>query len=120
MRTCLISLMALMMVGFIVGCGGGADEEKPITDVKAEAEKMDTDQLQAKVDEYKKAIEAKKPEIEKLQKELGSGLTGAITGDKPENADELQKELDGLQTSVKALQERCEIYAAELEKKQGS
>ena len=52
-----------------------------------------------------------------MQKELGTGLKGMISGDKPENQEELQAKLDELQASVKALKERMEVYAAELKKK---
>ncbi|KPK49313.1 MAG: hypothetical protein AMK72_04865 [Planctomycetes bacterium SM23_25] len=111
--------MIVGMVAYVTGCSSKASEDKPLDQVKAEAQKMNADQLQAKVAEYKQAIEAKKPEIEKLQKELGTGLTGVLSGKKPENADELKAKLEKLQASVKALTERMEIYASELKSKQG-
>ncbi len=118
MRRCLVIPMVLGMVAYVAGCSSKASEDKPLDEVKAEAEKMNAEQLEAKVEEYKKAIEAKQPEIEKLQKELGTGLTGLLSGKKPENADELKPKLEKLQASVKALTERMEVYASELKKKQ--
>ncbi len=118
MRTGLVMLMLVGMVAYVAGCSSKASEDKPLDQVKAEAEKMNADQLKAKVEEYKQAIDAKKPEIEKLQKELGTGLTGVLSGKKPENADELKAKLEKLQASVKALTERMDIYASELKKKQ--
>ena len=119
MRRLLLTLMITGIAACVVGCSDKASEDKPLDKVKAEAEKMDAEKLKAKVEEYKKAIEAKQPEIEKIQKQLGTGVTDALTGKKPENADELKAKLKELQASVKALTERMEIYAAELKKKEG-
>ncbi len=46
------------------GCGQKADESKPIDQVKAEAEKMDTDGLRTMAMAYQKAITAKNGEVE--------------------------------------------------------
>ena len=120
MRKLLAGLMALGMVVCVAGCSGKASEDKSLDEIKAEAEKMNAEQLEAKVQEYEKAIEAKQPEIDKLKKELSTGLTGVLSGKKPENADELKAKLDELEASVKALNERMKIYADELKKKQGA
>ena len=119
MRKHFMVLMMMVLAGSFMGCKKSL-EEKPVDEVKEEAQQMSAEELQEKVNEYQAAIEAKKPEIEKLQKELGKGLSGMLSGDKPENAEELEAELTELQASVKALEERMAIYANELKKKQAS
>ena len=120
MRKLLARLMVLGIVACVAGCSSTASEDKPLDEVKAEAQKMDVEQLKAKVTEYEQAIKANQPEIDQLKKDLGAGLTGVLSGKKPENADELKAKLDELQASVKALTERMQIYADELKKKQGA
>lgn len=120
MRKTLSALLVLGLVACVSGCSKKADETKPLDQVQTESQKMNVDQLKAKVAEYKAAIEAKQPEVDKIQKELGSSLTGAVSGQKPANADELKAKLDKLQASIKALKDRMDIYAAELQKKQGA
>jgi len=117
MRISLIGLLALGMIACVVGCGGGASETKPLDECKAEAEKMNVDQLKAKVADYEKAMAKYKPEIEEIQKKLSTGLGDMVAGKKPENADELKADLEKLQAKLKPLTERFEIYAAELAKR---
>ena len=50
----------------VAGCGKSADENKPIDEVKAEAEKMDVAALRDMAMAYKDKIVAKKGEIEKI------------------------------------------------------
>ena len=118
MRKGLISLLALGMVACVTGCSGGASADKPLDECKAEAEKMNVDQLKARVADYEKAIAKHQPEIEKIQKELGTGLGGLLEGKKPENIDELKARLTELEAKVEPLTERMEIYAAQLKAKQ--
>ena len=114
----LVSLTLLVAVALVSGCSSGPSEDKPLSEVRAEAKKLDVSQLQAKVDQYRKAIEAKEPEIEKLKKEIGSGIGQVLSGKKPENVEELKEKLSKLEASVKALTERMKIYADELKAKQ--
>ena len=50
----------------LLGCAKKADESKPIGEVKAEAEKMNNEQLRSMAMQYKEAITAKKGELEKI------------------------------------------------------
>ena len=52
------------------GCGKKANTEQPVSEVQAEANKMNVEQLKAKAMEYKDAIVAKKAEIEKVAAKL--------------------------------------------------
>ena len=54
----------------LAGCGKGADETKPLSEVKAEAETMDVAQLKAMALKYKAAIEAKTGDIGQLADKL--------------------------------------------------
>jgi len=50
----------------MAGCGKKADEDKPIGEVKAEADKMSIDELRDIALKYKDAILAKQSEIDKV------------------------------------------------------
>lgn len=100
----------------LFGCGKKADEGKPISEVKAEAEQMDVGELKAMVIKYKDAIVAKEPEIRKLADQLKEIPIAKMTG--PE-AKELQAEMKALSESVSALQERFQVYYDKLKEKGG-
>ena len=91
------------------GCGSksGADETKPLSEVKAEAEKMSVEQLKDIAMEYKKAIEAKQPEIDKLMEQIKAiPITEALG----EEAKSLKADLEELNSSLKALKGRFDVY----------
>ena len=113
-----IILYSVLVAGLIVavGCGKKADESKPISEVKAEAEKMNTDELRASAMAYKKAIEAKKGDVEKLADQLKEIPVAEMLG---EEAKSLKADMDELQQSVSALQERFQIYYDKLKEKGG-
>jgi len=113
-----IILYSVLVAGLIVavGCGKKADENKPISEVRAEAEKMNTDELRAAAMAYKKAIEAKKGDVEKLADQLKEIPIDEMLG---EEAKSLKADMDELQQSVSALQERFQIYYDKLKEKGG-
>ncbi|MFB0525431.1 MAG: hypothetical protein ACETVZ_07800 [Phycisphaerae bacterium] len=113
-----IILYSVLVAGLIVavGCGKKADENKPISEVKAEAEKMNTDELRASAMAYKKAIEAKKGDVEKLADQLKEIPVAEMLGDE---AKSLKADMEKLQQSVSALQERFQIYYDKLKEKGG-
>jgi hypothetical protein len=98
---------------FALGCGGGASEDKPIEDVKAEVKEMDVEGLKALAQEYRDAIAAKTKELEPLQKQALELIT------KPEELKAVQEEITALQASVAKLTERLNIVLAELTAKGG-
>ncbi|GAF80380.1 unnamed protein product, partial [marine sediment metagenome] len=59
-------LLLLLCTLGLTGCGKKADESKPISEVKAEAEKMDVEQLRSMAIKYKDAIVAKTTDMEKI------------------------------------------------------
>jgi uncharacterized lipoprotein YehR (DUF1307 family) len=111
----LCCLIALCLFA-ILGCGKKADENKPIGEVKAEAEKLDTDGLRAMAMVYKKAIAAKNSEVEKLTAKLKDIPVTEILGDE---AKELKADIDNLNKSISALKERFEVYYQKLKEQGG-
>jgi len=107
-----VSIVALLLactVLFFVGCGSKSDvdETKPLSEVKAEAETMTVEQLKEVAMKYKKAIEAKQPEINKLMEQLKAvPLTEALG----EEAKALKADIEELNSSLKSLRERFNIY----------
>lgn len=111
----LCCLIALCLFA-ILGCGKKADENKPISEVKAEAEKMDTDGLRAMAMVYQKSIAAKNSEVEKLTAKLKDIPVTEMMGDE---AKELKADVDNLNTSISALKERFEVYYQNLKEQGG-
>lgn len=101
----------------IVGCGGKkADETKPISEVRAEAETMDAGQLRNMAMTYKEAIVAKKGEVEKMTAKLKEIPVTELLGEK---AKQLKTNIDDLTKSIDALKVRFDVYYAKLKEKSG-
>ena len=114
-----IGLWSLLAVCTLVvfGCGGKeADETKPVSEVKAEAEKMSAADLRAMASKYKEAIEAKGEDVEKLTAKLKEIPVAQMMG---EQAKEIKAEIDTINKSVSALKERFQIYLDKLKEKGG-
>jgi predicted nucleic acid-binding Zn-ribbon protein len=109
---CLLILCPLA----VFGCGKKADENKPISEVKAEAEKMDTDGLRAMAMAYKEAIATKKGDLEKLTAKLKDIPVTEVLG---EEAKSLKADMENLEKSVSALKERFEVYYQKLKEQSG-
>jgi predicted nucleic acid-binding Zn-ribbon protein len=105
----LISLTAL-------GCGKEADETIPVSEVKAEADQMDTNKLKSAAMRYKEAITAKTGELERITTKLKEIPVAEMLG---EEAKRLKADIDDLNKSVSALRERFDVYLQELRKKGG-
>lgn len=116
MKRGMVATAVLVLGAFMAaGCGSGVSGDKPVAEVKQEAKAMDSGQLQTMVDKYRKAIEAKKPQIQQLQEELSQIPVSEMMG---EEAAQIKKELTDLKNSIQALTERLNIYQAELSQKQ--
>ena len=111
----LCCLIALCLFA-ILGCGKKADENKPISEVKAEAEKLDTDGLRAMAMVYQKAIAAKNSEVEKVTAKLKDIPVTEMLGSE---AKELKTDIDNLNKSISALKERFEVYYQKLKEQGG-
>ncbi len=100
----------------LTGCSKKADENKPIGEVKAEAEKMNIEELRSMALKYKDAITAKQDEIAKISAELKKIPIADMLG---EEAKGLKADVDALTKSVSALKERFEIYYDKIKEKGG-
>ena len=109
------SLLVLCSLA-VLGCGQKADEAKPVSEVKAEAEQMDTGELRAMATRYKEAITAKKGELEKITSKLKEIPLAEKLG---EDAKGLSADIENLNKSISALKERFDVYYQELQKKDG-
>jgi len=98
----------------ILGCGKSADESKPMSEVKAEAEKMSTADLQAAAKSYMDAALAKKGEVEKLTAKLREIPVAQMMGDE---AKKIKAEVDTVTKSLSALKERFQVYYDKLKEK---
>ena len=109
---CLLVLCSLAMFG----CGKKADESKPVSEVRAEAEKMDVGQLRSMAIQYKDAIMAKQDEIAKIGAELKKIPVTEMLGEKAKG---LTADVDSLTKSVSALTERFQVYYDKVKEKGG-
>ena len=116
MRKTSFYCMLVMCCFMLVGCGKKADESKPVSEVKAEAEKMSVEQLRATAMKYKEAILAKGDEVDKIVAELKKIPVTKMLG---EEAKQLKAEIDNLNKSVTLLKERFQIYYNKLKEKNG-
>ena len=110
-------LLLLLCSLVLLGCSQKADEDKPISEVKAEAEKMDAGQLRSMALQYKEAIVAKKGELEKLASKLKDIPVTKMAG---AEAKEIKAELDNISKSASALRDKFNIYYNKLKEKGGS
>ena len=110
---CLLVFSSVLALG---GCGKKADESKPISEVKVEADKMNVGQLKSMAVTYKNAIVAKQGEVTKVAEQLKDlGVAKALS----EKAKGLKADIDSLNKSVSALNERFKIYVDKLKEKGG-
>lgn len=108
--------VAILGVGGLAGCGEKADESKPLSEVKAEAQEMDTGELREMAMKYKDAIVAKQKEVTELKDKLKEIPITEIAG---EEAKKLNESVAELAKSVKALTERFDVYYKSLKDKKG-
>ena len=109
-------LLVIVCAVGLFGCGKKADETKPLSEVKAEAEKMAAAKLRKMAEAYKDAITDKKAEVEKVAAQLKEIPLTKMLG---AEAKELKGEMDQLNKSVSALTERFKIYYDKLKEKGG-
>jgi hypothetical protein len=118
MRTVVVMTLCLLAACVLAvnGCGKKADETKPMSEVQAEAEKMDVSQLKSKAAAYKDAIVAKKAEMEKLATRLKEIPVTEMLGEK---AKALKAQIEKVTGSLSALKERFGVYYQKLKDKGG-
>jgi len=109
---CLVGLLSFVLVS----CGKKADENKPLGEVKAEAEKMDVSQLQSMAMQYKDAIAAKTSEVSKMTAKLKEIPVTEMLGSEAKG---LQADIGRLTESLTSLMERFQVYYQKIKEKGG-
>ena len=100
----------------LLGCGKKADESKAISEIQAEAEKMDVQQLKSMAMTYKEAIVAKKGDLGKVTAKLKEIKVTEMLGDE---AKKLKADIADVTKSVSALKDRFQVYYQKLKEKGG-
>ncbi|HUT29851.1 MAG TPA: hypothetical protein VMX13_08665 [Sedimentisphaerales bacterium] len=125
MKTVRSICLFLLLMGFLfaaAGCGKKAeravtaDENKPIPEVKAEAEKMSLQRLRTAALAYKDAVVARRAETEQLMGRFRELPLDEMFG---EEAKSLQAEIESANKSIAALTERFQLYCDRLKEKGG-
>ena len=88
----------------------------PIAEIKAEAAKMDVEQLRAVAKKYKDALTEKKAELQKLTESLAKV---PLTEKLGKEAQGLTADIENLMMSVNALSERFVVYYDQIKAKGG-
>ncbi|MHC4068034.1 MAG: hypothetical protein ACYS18_07960 [Planctomycetota bacterium] len=114
-RIGLCGVLAICVLAFC-GCGKKADETKPLSEVEAEAEKMDAAKLKATAMEYKEAILAKQEDIAKVTAQLKEIPIANMLGEETKG---LKADIDELNKSLSALKSRFDVYYNKLKEKGG-
>lgn len=110
---CLLLVLCSLVVS---GCGAKADENKPLSEVKAEAEQMSVEKLRQMTMAYKDAVLAKRGEVEKFTGKLKDIPIAEMLGSE---AKQIKAEIENLNKSMSALKERFEVYYKKLKEKGG-
>lgn len=123
MKKLILVTMLLVCVPGLQSCGKESgsgtqkvDETKPIAEIKAEAAKMDVEQLRAIAKKYKDALLARQAEVKKLTDSLAKI---PITEKLGKEAQALTADIDNLMKSVNALSERFGVYYDQIKAKGG-
>jgi len=92
------------------------DTEKPVAEIQAQAETMSVESLKATALKYKEAILAKQADISALAAKVKEIPLAEALGDE---AKKLKTDLTNLETSLKSLKDRFQVYYDTLKKKGG-
>ena len=114
-KTILYSSLVLCSFTFL-GCGSKPDENRPISEVKAEAEQMSVADLRSTAMQYKDSIMARQKNLEELTAKLKDIPIAKMVSTE---AKELKADVDNLNKSISALKERFQVYYQKLKDKGG-
>ncbi|HTL47199.1 MAG TPA: hypothetical protein VL688_03945 [Verrucomicrobiae bacterium] len=106
--------LALVLAAY--GCGKKADSNKPIDEVRVEAQKMDQAQLEKQAQAYAKEISKKTSDMQEVQNKLKGLSPQELFGDK---AKDIKDQASKIATEVSALTERYNVYAEQFQKAGG-
>jgi hypothetical protein len=114
-RISLCGVLVFCLLAFC-GCGKKSDESKSLSEVKAEAEKMNVGQLKEAALEYKETILSKQEDLAKMAAQLKEIPIVNMLG---EDAKGLKSDIDSLNNSVSALRLRFDVYYNKFKEKGG-
>jgi Skp family chaperone for outer membrane proteins len=107
-------LAGLMIVAMLTGCGGSSttiDENKPVSQIAADANKMSQAELQTMMTKYDAAIAEKGKELAALQAKVKEIPLTELMGDK---AKALKDDISKITASTSKLKDQAAAYAKEL------
>lgn len=118
----MVTLIATVSLMTVAGCGSKESssgstinpatlETRPVNEIKAEADKMNEQQLRDAAGVYKKALATKEAEVTKMMEQLKQVPITDASNDKAKN---LTQNVESIGKSVKALNERKAIYVNKL------
>ncbi len=106
MKKFAVLLLAALTLTWFAGCGQ-EQADRPLEEVRAEAQKLDAAQLEKAIATCKKELAALEPKIEDLKKQIeGLKLTELAS----EKSKELVSNLEQLRGKIDNLGEQIEIY----------
>lgn len=114
----LLWISALFIFSIFAGCSGGVqgEENKPVAEIKAEAEKLDVSALRSKIVAYKDEIVKRTADFAKLQDRLKAIPVTELAGEK---AAQIKKDIEDIQAVISRLKERYQVYYDLLKSKGG-
>jgi len=107
--------LPLAMV-LIAGCGSKPDSQKPIDQVRTEAEKMNLSQLESTAKSYAKEIQKQSAGMEEIQAKLRQLKPTELFSDK---AKSIKDEASKVASEVSGLTDRYNVYAQQFQKAGG-
>lgn len=114
MRKMLLLVGMLCGALFLTGCGNDVDENKTPAQIQEEVAKMNASDIQAMVEKYQKAIDAKSAELKAEGEKLAKIPLTEQLGD---NAKSIKDKMANITESLKKLQANMAAYAEGLKKK---
>ncbi len=101
---------AVLAAGLLTGCGSGVDENKPLSEVKAEAATLDEAALKAKIADCEKFLAEKKAELEKVAAKIKEIPLDKILSEESKN---LKDQTAKLTESIKKVSDQMKVYVDE-------
>lgn len=115
MKKLQILFASLLLLALPTACGeASASPDKPIAEVKAEAQAADKAQLEKYISQYKSSIAKLEEEVKEALAKLKDISPAKLLGEEGKTA---KDHAETLQKTLAGLKERLEIYMAELAKK---
>ena len=96
------------------GCGEKLDENRPLDEVRAEAQKLDSDKLQKQYELWRKHLDAKLAQADSIARKISDMPLDKVVS---EDMQKLKQEYSAADESCRKSGAILEVYAGEMEKK---